>query len=191
MKSGLAIFALGVIGIAAVAATVAPPATQVPATNEADPSPPIATREAKPPAPAPQPGGMVSHSMSGGPAVIVPGPSGRGPPPIVAIPRIPGPADMTIAGDQPGEVRTIRSFPSNEACDDALPAARQRYSDAVCISTTLPPPPPEYGFLVEVDIDRNEIVTLETHPSMAECQRILRSRTPRPGMQSACTPKLH
>ena len=191
MKSGLTVFAFGVIGIAAAAAMVAPPPADAPAANQAAdaPSPPIAATDVEPPYVAPPPRVMVSHS-SAPPPVMVPG-SGRPPPPIVAIPRIPGPADMTIIGERPGEVVTIRSFPSNEACDRALPAARRRYSDAVCISTTPPPPPPEYGFLFEVRVEDNEMVALETYPSMAECRQALAARPARPGHQAGCSPKFH
>jgi hypothetical protein len=188
MKSGLTVFSLGVAGIAAAAAMVAPPPAEAPAANEAAaPPPPIATRETMPPRAASQPGVMVSNSTSG-PAVSV---RMRVPnPPIVAIPRIPGPADLMEATGQDGEVRTIRSFSSNEACDEALPRYRGNHPDAFCVSTTIPQPP-EYGFLVEVDVEKNEIVTLETHPSMSDCRQVLAGRTPRPGIQSACTPKLH
>ena len=186
MKSGLTVFAFGVVGIAAAAAMVAPPAAEAPAAPAA-PAPPIATREAPPPKVAPQPGGMVSNSISG-PAVTV---RMRAPnPPVVAIPRIPGPADLMEATGRDGEVRTIRSFASNEACDEALPRYRGDHPDAFCVSTTIPQEP-EYGFLVEVDVEKNEIVALETHPSMAECRRVLAARTLRPGHQAACTPKLH
>lgn len=195
MKSGLTVFALGVAGIAAAAAMVAPPPAEAPAeapaANQAAEavSPPIKATDVKPPYVAPPPRVMVSHSTSG-PAISVPG-TGRPPPPIVAIPRIPGPADMTIIGDRPGDVVTIRSFPSNEACDEALPAARRRYSDAVCISTTPPPPPPEYGFLFEVRMEDNEMVALETYPSMAACRQALAARPAKPGHQAGCSPKFH
>lgn len=186
------IFALGVIGVAATTAMLVPQAAPTTAAEEAPAAAsPIATQGTRQPQVAPQGYGMVSNSAPAGPAMVLPNPSGRGPPPIVAIPRIPGPADMTIAGDQPGEVRTVQSFASNEACDEALPAARRRWSDAVCISTTPPPPPPEYGFLYEVRIEDNEMVRLETHPSMAACERALAARPARPGHQAGCSPKFH
>lgn len=112
-------------------------------------------------------------------------------PPIVAIPRIPGPVDMMVAAGTEGELKTIRSFASNEACDEALATARRTVSNAFCVSTTPPPPPPEYGFLVEVDTAKNEIVDLKTYPSLAECERMLAVRPVRLGHQAACTPKLH
>ncbi len=192
MNGGLAMFALGVTGLAAAAAVVAP-ASETPSDKPvmvaatAPPESPT-NRDARPPRPAPQPGGMISHSISPPPAVYgKPMPL----PPTVAIPRIPGPADMMVATGRRGEVRTIRSFPSNEACDEALAEVRRSISNAFCVSTTPPPPPPEYGFLVEVDTAANEIVGLETHPSMAECARVLASRPARPGIRRVCTPKLH
>lgn len=192
MNGGLAMFAIGVIGLAAAAAVVAP-ASQPPEGNQisipsAAPPPTVATGEAKPPPrPAPQPGGMISHSY--GPGPVTHGKPLR-PPPIVAIPRIPGPADMMVADDD-RQLRTLHSFPSNEACDEALAEVRRTISNAFCVSTTPPPAPPEHGFLVEVDTARNEIVGFETHPSMAECGRVLAARSARPGIRRICTPKIH
>lgn len=186
MKSGPTIFALGIIGLAGAAAMVAP-APEAPARDGAAIAVPIATQEARPPKAAPQPGGMISHSKGSGPVTVnMPIPQ----PPIVAIPRIPGPADMMVVrGDK--ELVTLRSFPSNEACDEALAEMRRTITNAFCASTTPPPSPPEHGYLVEVHVESNEWVGLETYPSMAECERVLGSRSPKPGIQAACTPKLH
>ena len=185
MKSGLLVFPLGIIGLAPAAAMVAP-APQAPAVDKAAPIP-IATQEARPRKPAPQPGGMISHSRGSGPVTIhTPMPQ----PPIVAIPRIPGPTDMMVVrGDK--ELVTLHSFASNEACDAALATVRRTISNAFCVSTTPPPPEPEHGYLVEVHIESNEWVGLETYPSMAECERALAARAPKPGYQTGCTPKLH
>jgi hypothetical protein len=187
MKSGLALFALGVAGLAAVAATVAPPPTDPAGPAPASARPTVVVQEIKPPKPASQPGGMVSHSYGSGPVTYgKPMPQ----PPIVAIPRIPGPADMMVANDD-RELRTLGSYASNEACDEALARVRRTISNAFCVSTTPPPPPPEYGFLFEVRLEDNELVALETHPSMAECQRVLAARPPKPGHQAGCSPKFH
>lgn len=187
MKSGLTIFALGVASLAAAAAMVAPPPDDPagPAPETARPN--IVVQELRPPKPAPQPGGMVSHSISPGPVTYgKPMPQ----PPIVAIPRIPGPADMMVANDD-RELRTLGSYVSNEACDEALATVRRTISNAFCVSTTPPPPPPQYGFLFELRLEDNELVALETHPSMAECQRALAARPPKPGHQAGCSPKFH
>ena len=180
-------FAFGVAGIAAAAAMVAP-APDAPPAEKPDASP-ITTKEARPVRIAPQPGGMISHSYPAHPVTVYGPPLPQ--PPIVAIPRIPGPADMMVATGRDGEVRTIQSFAPNEACDEALPTVRRTISNAFCVSTTMPPPEPEHGYLVEVHTESNEWIGLETYPSMAECQRVLAARGPKPGIQSACTPKLH
>jgi len=185
MNAGLTIFALGVIGLAAAAAMVAP-TSETPVSNEAAPN--IVARELKPPAPAPQPGVMITN-ISSGPAVAVkmlpPPPN----PPIVAIPRIPGPADMMVARED-RELATLQSFPSNEACDEALRKARGRHPDAFCVSTTMPVEP-KHGFLIEVDVATNELMRLETFPSMPECEAALAGRVPRAGLQRACIDKIH
>lgn len=195
MNGGITAFAIGMLGLAAAAAMVAPPA---PGAGQADngmvqvlaPAEPanIATPEARPPKPPPFVGGMISNSKA--PEVVMVR-THKPPPPIVAIPRIPGPADMMVATGHDGEVRTIRSFPSNEACEEALVSVRRTISNAFCISTTPPPPPPEHGFLAEVETATNELVALETYPSMAACERALTARAHRPGRQPVCTPKLH
>ena len=178
-------FAVGVVALAAAAATMVPPGPGASA-NEATQPPPA--REAKPRPPAPQPGMMVSHSSSPGPVTVR---MSMPPPPIVAIPRIPGPADMMVPTGKDGEVRTFRSFSSNEACDEALAVTRRTISNVFCVSTSPPPPPPEHGYLIEVDRAQNDIVDLQTHPSMAACKAALASRRLQPGRQAICTPKLH
>ena len=97
---------------------------------------------------------------------------------------------MMVADDD-RELRTIASYPSNEACDEALATVRRTLSHAFCVSTTPPPPPPEHGFLFEVRLEDNEMVALETYPSMADCQRALAARAPKPGHQAGCSPKFH
>lgn len=193
MNSGLTIFALGIVGLAATAAMVAPDDRHASSTTaEAAPAPSagpnITVQKLKPPPrPAPQPGGMVSHSISQ-PAVTVR--MSQPQPPIVAIPRIPGPADMMVEhGDR--ELRRIRSYTSNEACDEALATVRRTISNAFCVSTTPPPPPPEHGYLVEVDTLSNEVVGLQTYPSMAACQSALAARPATNSRQGFCTPRLH
>jgi hypothetical protein len=194
MNGGMTAFAIGVLGLAATAAMVAPPA---PGAEEADNgaqqvaapagAPNIAIRDSRPPKRASSVGGMVSNSVSSPPMAVR---MHMPPPPVVAIPRIPGPADMMVEhGDR--ELRTIRSFPSNEACDEALASVRRTISNAFCVSTTPPPPPPEHGYLVEVETATNEWVGLETYPSMAACERALAARPTRPGRQAVCTPSLH
>lgn len=187
MNNGLLVFVFGVTGLAAAAAMVVP-APEAPAADRTA-TPPITIQEARPPQVAPIGQGMVSNSKSSGPvaARMWPPPPNT---PIVAIPRIPGPADMMVArGDK--ELVTLQGFPSNEACDEALPKARYRHPDAFCISTTPPPPPPEHGYLVEVHVESNEWIGLETYPSMAACERALAARPAKPGHQAACTPRLH
>ena len=195
MNGGIMAFAIGVLGLAATAAMVAPPATIADeAENGAGQAPApadqsnIVTREARRRKPAPSVGVMVSHSSSPGPisvGIAMP------PPPIVAIPRIPGPADMMVATGHGGEVRTIRSFRSNEACDEALAKVRRTISNAFCVSTTPPPPPPEHGFLIEVDTAIDDVVGLTTYPSMHACEEARSARPSRPDRQFVCTSKLH
>ena len=195
MNSGLVVFVAAVTAVAAATALVAPSA-QDPSNAQleeapapAAPPPPIATPSTpEPPRAAPQGYGMVSHSISQ-PAVSVR--MSMPPPPIVAIPRIPGPADMMVATGEGGNVRTIESYSSNEACDEALRTVRRTISNAFCVSTTPPPPPPEYGFLFEVDTASNELVRLDTFPSMAACRQALAALGSRPGRQAGCTSKIH
>ena len=132
-------------------------------------------------------GGMKSNSSSP-PTMIVRRSSP--PPPIVAIPRIPGPADMMVATGSEHGLRTIRSFPSNEACDAALVTVRRTISNAFCVSTTPPPPPPKLGFLAEVEGGK-ELVGLTTYPSMAACAAALTALPPLPGRRRMCIDRVH
>ncbi|HTG63203.1 MAG TPA: hypothetical protein VL917_00870 [Sphingomicrobium sp.] len=196
VNSGLTIFAAGVMAVAAATAMVAPsaPAPSNEQVEEVRSRPPEAASPANlpvtpaPPRRAPMPGGMISHSKSS-PAVSVR--MSMPAPPVVAIPRIPGPADMMVATGEGGNVRTIESFASNEACDEALRVVRRTISNAFCVSTTLPPPPPEFGFLFVVDVEKNELVRLDTYPSMAACRQAMAAVAEKPGFKAGCTPKIH
>jgi len=170
------LFSLGVMGLATAAAMVAPAAPGASAENAVaapigspDEGPRIATPQANPVPPAPMPGGMISNSR---PTEAVSIRTHGPPPPIVAIPRIPGPADMMVATGNDGEVRTIRSYPSNQACDRALPAVRRTISNAFCVSTTPPPPEPESFALTEISAE-GELLSLRMFDSSADCERAL------------------
>jgi hypothetical protein len=132
-------------------------------------------------------GGMKSNSSS--PPMMVIRRSAP-PPPIVAIARIPGPANMMVATGSGNDLRTIRSYRSNEACDAALATVRGTVSNAFCVSTTPPPPPPQLGFLAEVEGDK-ELVGLTTYPSMAACTAALRALPPVPGRRRMCIDRIH
>jgi hypothetical protein len=147
------------------------------------PSPPVHATPSYPPSV----GGMKSNSSS--PPMMVIRRSAP-PPPIVAIPRIPGPADMMVATGSEHGLRTIRSFPSNEACDAALAIVRRTFSNAFCVSTTPPPPPPKLGFLAEIEGGK-ELVGLTTYPSMAACAAALTALPPLPARRRMCIDRIH
>ena len=191
MKTSIVIASASALALASAAAMVAPsavarpdPARQQPPVMTAVSPPPVTSRAV--PHPAPMPGGMVSHSSS--PAPIFVGPS-LPTPPIVAIPRIPGPADMIVGTGVGGEVRTIASYSSNEACDAALPTARRHSPAAVCVSTTPPPPEPELGLLAV--IAGEELVALTPFPSMKACEAARAALPPKPNHRAVCTDRFH
>ena len=197
MKTSIVIASASALALASAAAMVAPSAVARPDPAQAKPAapqPPVMTAVSPPPVtsravphPAPMPGGMISHSSSPG-AVIYHGPS-LPTPPIVAIPRIPGPADMIVGTGVGGEVRTIASYPSNEACDAALPTARRHSPAAVCVSTTPPPPEPELGLLAV--IAGEELVALTPFPSMKACEAARAALPSKPNHRAVCTDRFH
>jgi len=193
MNGAIFSFVAAMVWLAAPA-IAAPPAVGGPGAQssgaEADsPAPRLAPvpRAQVTPSHPPFVGGMKSNSSSP-PLMIIRRSSPS--PPIVAIPRIPGPADMMVATGSGGDVRTIRSFPSNEACDAALAAVRRTVSNAFCVSATPPPPPPKFGFLAEVEGDK-ELVGLTPYPSLAACAAALAALPRLPGRRRMCIDRLH
>jgi hypothetical protein len=55
----------------------------------------------------------------------------------------------------------------------------------------LPPPPPEFGFLFVVDVEKNELVRLDTYPSIAACRQAMAAVAEKPGFKAGCTSKIH